>query len=251
MSSTPSAFSAATDRNPIGPPPVTSQRVPGRAPPAWVMPCSATASGSASAACLSERPSGTRSASAARDRLVARRTRPATSPSSPPTRPRSTQSDGRPARQYSHSPHLGDWPADDPVADRPAGHVGAERGDRARELVALDHAGAAAPLDEEVQVGAADPAVADLEQQLARPGLGRGPVLDGDVAQPHEHGRGHGVGNGALMAEGSPEPDTGVNLDPAPISAPTDGRESGLHGSGNAPQLLGAVAGARDSGVLR
>ena len=52
MSSTPSAFSAATDRNPIGPPPVTSQRVPGRAPPAWVMPCSATASGSVSAACL-------------------------------------------------------------------------------------------------------------------------------------------------------------------------------------------------------
>ena len=66
MSSTPSAFSAATDRNPIGPPPVTSQRVPGRAPPACVMPCSATASGSVSAACLSERWSGTRSASAAR-----------------------------------------------------------------------------------------------------------------------------------------------------------------------------------------
>ena len=65
MSSTPSALSAATDRNPIGPPPVTSQRVPGRAPPAWVMPCSATASGSTSAACLSERSSGTRSASAA------------------------------------------------------------------------------------------------------------------------------------------------------------------------------------------
>ena len=41
--------------------------------------------------------------------------------------------------------------------------------------MALDHAGAAAPLDEEVEVGAADPAVADLEEQLARarPGVGR------------------------------------------------------------------------------
>ena len=45
---------------------------------------------------------------------------------------------------------------------------GADRGDRARVLVALDHARPAAPLEEEVQVGAADPAVAHLEQQLAR-----------------------------------------------------------------------------------
>ncbi len=49
----------------MGPPPVTSQRVPGRAPPPRVMPCNATASGSASAACLSDRWSGTRNACAA------------------------------------------------------------------------------------------------------------------------------------------------------------------------------------------
>ena len=66
MSSIPSAFSAATDKNPIGPPPVTNQRVPGRAPPARVIPCNATARGSVSAACFRDNPSGTRSASAAR-----------------------------------------------------------------------------------------------------------------------------------------------------------------------------------------
>ena len=51
-----------------------------------------------------------------------------------------------------------------------------------RVLVALDHAGSrAAPLDQEVQVGAADAAVADLEQHLAGPSVGSGPVLDLDV----------------------------------------------------------------------
>ena len=58
--------------------------------------------------------------------------------------------------------------------------------------MALDHTRPAAPLQEEVQVGAADPAVADLEEQLPGAGHGRGPVLDRHVPQPHEHRRGHG-----------------------------------------------------------
>ena len=117
MSSTPSALSAATERKPIGPPPVTSQRVPGRAPPPWVMPCSATASGSTSAACLSERWSGTRSASAARDDLVAgERALPVAVVGADPA----------PARAQRHPAGeavlalaaLGRLARDDPVADR-------------------------------------------------------------------------------------------------------------------------------------
>ena len=139
MSSTPSAFSAATERKPIGPPPVTSQRVPGRAPPACVMPCSATASGSVSAACLSERSSGTRSASAARDRLVAgERALPVAVVGADPApldAERRAAGEavlalaalGRLARRSTRSPTA--QPVD----------AGADRGDRARELVALDH----------------------------------------------------------------------------------------------------------------
>ena len=90
---------------------------------------------------------------------------------------------------------LGRLAGNDPVADLPAGHPVADRGDRPRELVALDHARAPAPLDEEVQVGAADPAVADLEQELAGLGLRRGPVLDRDLELAHEDRRRHDVGN--------------------------------------------------------
>ena len=170
------------------------------------MPCSATASGSTSAACLSERLSGTRQRLGRADRSCSAANAPCQLAvvGADPARARRTATPGR-ARQYSHSPHLGDCPRTDPVADRPARHVRAERGDRARELVALDHAGAAAPLDEEVQVGAADPAVADLEQQLARArarGVGRSSTATS--SQAHEHGGRHrSRDTSAVMAQKS------------------------------------------------
>ena len=107
--------SAATERNPIGPPPVTSQRVPGRAPPPRVMPCSATASGSASAACFEPSPSGMRSSSAGRDRLVARRTRPASRPRRRRPGPRRCTATAGP-RGSTRTRRTGRRPADDPVA---------------------------------------------------------------------------------------------------------------------------------------
>ena len=63
------------------------------------------------------------------------------------------------------------------------------------DLVALDHAGATAPFQEEMQVGAADPAMAHLEQQLAGTRLRGRPVLDRHVPQSHEHRRRHGLGH--------------------------------------------------------
>ena len=61
--------------------------------------------------------------------------------------------------------------------------------------MALDHTRPPAPFDEEVQVGAAHAAVADLEQQLAGLGPGRRPVLDRDLELAHEDRRRHDVGN--------------------------------------------------------
>ena len=63
-SSTPSARSAAMVSAPIGPAPSTSTRWPGRMPDR-VMPCSATASGSARAAARGSRPAGSGSSSSA------------------------------------------------------------------------------------------------------------------------------------------------------------------------------------------
>ena len=179
------------------------------------MPCSATASGSVERGVLEREVVGHAQRVGRADRSCSRRTRPASRSSSAPTRPRSTQSDGRPARQYSHSPHLGDWarrstrsPTVQPVTPS------ADGGDRARELVALDHARAAAPLHEEVQVGAADPAVADLEQQLARAraaGVGRSSTATSRRPMNTAAGIVWDGGIGCVMAEASPEPDTGVN----------------------------------------
>ena len=75
---------------------------------------------------------------------------------------------------------------DDLLADDPALDVAPERDDGAAVLVALDRARLrrALPLDHEVEVGSADAAVADLEQDLSRPERRKGPVLHVDVAQP-------------------------------------------------------------------
>ena len=196
MSSTPSAFSAATERNPIGPPPVTSQRVPGRAPPPCVMPCSATASGSVERGVLRAR--GRRGRAAPRRRVIdlvageralpvaRRRRRPG------PARRRATagrRGSTRTRRSAATGPPTTRSPTLQPSTPAPTAATVPENSWPSITSVA------AAPLEEEVQVGAADPAVADLEQQLARPGLGRGPVLDRDVPEAHEHRRGHDVGD--------------------------------------------------------
>ena len=71
---------------------------------------------------------------------------------------------------------------------------------------------APAPLEEEVQVGAADPAVAHLEQELARAraaGVGRSSTATS--RSPMNTAAGIVVGQSCVMPEGSPEPDTHVN----------------------------------------
>ena len=118
--------SAATASSRSGPPPVTSTRCPACTPPR-VMPCSATASGSASAACCSDRPSGTRSGSSACDAHVARRTRPASRRPCRVRPARRTATGGR--RGSTRTRRTRRRAADDRVADLPAGHVGADRDD--------------------------------------------------------------------------------------------------------------------------
>src|SRR5262249_21323793 len=71
---------------------------------------------------------------------------------------------------------------DDLVTDGPAGHVRAERGDRAGELVAHDGAGFPPVLDDHVQVRPADAAVAHLDEHVAGPGGRNGAPFDRDGA---------------------------------------------------------------------
>ena len=121
MSVTPRALAAAMLSAPIGPHPVTSTRCPASTPPR-VNPCSATASGSASAAARIDTPGGTRRSSASRTR-----TKSANAPWNSPTPGlvRPVQSCGRPARQYSHSPQrcagppTTSSPGDHPVTSSP------------------------------------------------------------------------------------------------------------------------------------
>ena len=86
-------------------------------------------------------------------------------------------------------------PADHAVADVPPRHTIAHGRDRAGVFVPFDHTGAAAPFEEEVQVGAADAAMTDLEQQLVRSRHRRRELVDRDFAKAHEqcrrHRRGH------------------------------------------------------------
>ena len=223
MSSTPSAFSAATDRKPIGPPPVTSQRVPGRAPPPRVMPCSATASGSAERGVLrATRCVGDAQQLRPRDRPCSRRTRPASRRRRRRRGPRSAHSDGRPRQAVLA------LAAPRRLARRRPGRRRSSRSRRRRPrrpcpLYSWPSIApvAAAPLEEEVQVGAADAAVADLEQHVARaelrqragprPRTSRSPmntaagIVGGQVRSGRTDVR-------RPCGEGSPEPDTGVKV---------------------------------------
>ena len=113
---TPRARAAAIVSAPIGPHPVTRMRCPARTPPR-VRPWSATASGSASAAARIDTPGGTHRSSGSRTR-----TKSANAPWNSPTPGllRPTHSCGRPARQYSHSPHRCEGP---PTTSSPGDHV--------------------------------------------------------------------------------------------------------------------------------
>ena len=177
----PRATSAAMERAPIGPAPMTMTLSPG-ATPERVMPWRATASGSASAAWRADRPGGSRSSEASPHQHVAGegpvvavddRTLPVlalrglalAAPSAPPAPGRRT--------------------ADHRVADLPTVHPLAERDDRAGELVAGHQTRLVAPpVEQHVDVGAADPAVVHLDQHLARPGPGHRPLLDDHLTGP-------------------------------------------------------------------
>ena len=73
----------------------------------------------------------------------------------------------------------------DAVSDRPVGHTLPERGDRARHLVAEHggqrHTGVHGAV-EDVQVGAADPGVGDLDRNLSFPWIARVEVVDLECA---------------------------------------------------------------------
>src|SRR5271165_4070599 len=139
----PRATRAATLRAPMGPAPKTITESPGAAFDR-VIPCRATASGSARAAWRSESPSGTASS--------------------------------------------------DPVPDVPVGDAVADGGHHPAPLVALDGARFAPALEHQVDVGSADPAPADLDQNLARSGGRDLPIVDLDLTGSPVDGDGHRVG---------------------------------------------------------
>ena len=106
-------------------------------------------------------------------------------------------------------------PADDGVADLPVGHRGADRDDRARVLVAVDRVRPAPALEHEVDVRAADPAVADLEEDVVRADLGDRVLLDLDPPITLVDRGPHGLGQRFPPCPAAwPKPDTSVNLHP-------------------------------------
>ena len=85
-------------------------------------------------------------------------------------------------------------PADDVVANLPLGDGVAHRDDAPRVLVTLDGAGAAPPLQDKVDVAAADPAVAHLEEHVVGPDRRDGSLLDVDLLSAAVDGDPHRVG---------------------------------------------------------
>ena len=83
-------------------------------------------------------------------------------------------------------------PSDDGGADLDRVDVGADGDDAPRPLVAADGAWLAPALDDHVQVGAADAAVAHLGDDLARAGGRDGALLDAEISGSVEHRGGHG-----------------------------------------------------------
>ena len=124
----------------------------------------AIAVGSVSAAARVESASGTRSSARRGHDLVAAERAAVKSRRSGGSRRRHT--DERPRRHARHSPQPGVGFCTTRAPTSQPRDAGAERGDRARPLVAEDAAGARVALEHEVQVGAADAAVRHLDEHL-------------------------------------------------------------------------------------
>ena len=163
-------------RRPIGPAPMTVSASPGSGL-ARACACTATASGSTSVPALSSTASG--SANSIRASTT---TRSAYPPGRPVPRPTPlamavAHTCSVPARQAAHSPHCANGstqtrsPAFQPSTPSPSSPMEPENscarhgaGGKQRRNVT------------EVQVGAADPAEGDVDGDLPRPGLRRGPL---------------------------------------------------------------------------
>ena len=194
---TPRARRAAMARAPMGPAPLTRARWPGTTA-ARVTACSATARGSARAAARRSSPSGTGTTAAwwatTWSAKAPRRSSPRRAPCAAQRRA------AAPTPRAGAAGRLG--PAHHGVADAHEVDVGPEVDDPARPLVATDRARAPPALEGQVEVGAADAAVAHLDQHLARPGRRGRPGLHPDVAGPVEHRR-TGVAGGRVGAHRS------------------------------------------------
>ena len=189
----PRVTSAATASAPMGPAPSTSTESPGPISPR-VMPCSDTASGSASAAARGSRPVGqaqqrplvgddVAGEGAVVVDVLGHRVGPVLALRRLALA--GTACTGRSAVTARPPRRRPPTSRSTPVAH--GGH-------HAAPLVALDHAGLAPALEDDVDVGPADAAVAHLDQHLAGPGAGHGPLLDGDLALGRVDGGRHGVG---------------------------------------------------------
>ena len=121
-------------------------------------------------------------------------------------------------------PASGGRAADDLVARSPTGDPGTDRRDHAGPLVALDPARGAPALEDHVDVRAADPAVAHLDEHLARLGRRDRALLDHDLARSGVDRTRHRGGNlaHALSLEsvsGPPAPRAPGTGSPAHLTA--------------------------------
>ena len=183
--------SAATVRAPIGPAPMTMAVSPG-ATPDRVIPCMATARGSASAAWRAERLSGKRKTPAARTRMYSAN---APSPLSVMGLLRFSHCEGFPSSQRRQVPHLGEEPPTTRLAQGPGVDIVTGRGDGPGPLVSGNGPGLEAPpVTQLMDVRAADTAVMHPDQDLIGTGLGYRSILDGDDAGRLIDRRRHDIG---------------------------------------------------------
>ena len=212
---------------PIGPAPMTMTVSPG-ATPARVIPWSATASGSASAAWRAVRPRRQSEERRRPDQHVAGEGTVVAVDDEPcPVLALRRLPFQAPAAVAA----LGRRAADDRLADLPARHAVAESNDGAAELVARHQAWLLGPaLEKHVHVGTADPAVVHLHQHLVRTRPGYRSLLDHHLARSPVDGRGHHLGQighdgtspvpaPARIFRLGPRPDTEVTLGQEPISS--------------------------------
>ena len=105
--------------------------------------------------------------------------------------PRRRQTEGRPRRHGRHTAAPRGRVEHHPLAPRPRRPDPFGRGHDARPLVTEDGPRLDVPVEDQVEVGSADPTLGHLHEQLARPWVGYGHFLDGDPAVPHADSRRH------------------------------------------------------------